>query len=198
MITKRRPRTILELGVWRGEHSRQMINAALQGHVSPGEIAYYGVDLFEDADSMMVTRETSKSPPSLDVVAKKLQPYADLGVSIKLLKGDSTVLLPNVVSEMPMMDFVFIDGGHSYETVKSDWECVQRVINDRSIVIFDDYVNEAGVVHTGVGVNRVVDAIDPGAYQVELLKPVDSFKKNWGVLRVQLVKVRQRGGSGAT
>ena len=193
-IIRCRCRSILEIGVWRGEHSRQMIEAALEGHVPAAEIRYYGIDLFENADSSMVSREASKFPPALDSVRTKLHPYVDRGVHIDLMKGDSTEILPEMLSGAPRLDLVFIDGGHSYETVKSDWECVKRMMHAGTIVIFDDYVNEEAVRNTKVGVNDIVDGIDRRYYDVVLLKPIDSFKKEWGTLEVRLAKVTLKSG----
>jgi hypothetical protein len=190
-ITRNQSRTILEIGVWDGEHSRLMLQAALRNH-DPADVSYYGFDLFEEADQAVISQETSKFPPSIASVRRKLQSFAERGATIELFKGNTLEVLPAVVGSLPRMDFVFIDGGHSYETVRSDWHCVRRLLGARSIVIFDDYVNREAVGQTGIGVNRVVDEIDGRIYFVSHLKPVDVFRKSWGALRVRFVKVTPR------
>jgi hypothetical protein len=44
-------------------------------------------------------------------------------------------------TQLPKMDLVFIDGGHSTETVATDWENVKDLLHEKSIVFFDDYPN---------------------------------------------------------
>jgi predicted O-methyltransferase YrrM len=128
----------------------------------------------------------------MDFVKNKLSKFESLGVSINLFKGDTTKTLPLELGRLPQMDLVFIDGGHSYKTVKSDWECVKRLISKGSVVIFDDYVNEAGVAHMNMGVNRLVDEIDRDRYAISLLSPVDSFRKPWGTLRTRFARLTLR------
>ena len=38
-----------------------------------------------------------------------------------------------------MFDYVFLDGGHKYETVKNDLENLTQVINSNGIILCDDY-----------------------------------------------------------
>ena len=40
---------------------------------------------------------------------------------------------------MSKIDYVFLDGGHAYETVKNDLECCLDVINSKGTVLCDDY-----------------------------------------------------------
>jgi hypothetical protein len=42
------------------------------------------------------------------------------GAKIFLFKGDTREVLPKVVNTLPMMDFIFIDSGHSLETIEND------------------------------------------------------------------------------
>jgi hypothetical protein len=190
-IARNQSRSILEIGVWDGEHSRLMLQAAFRSH-DPADVSYYGFDLFEEADEAVISHEASKFPPSMASVRRKLQSFAERGATIELFKGNTLKVLPAVVGSLPKMDFVFIDGGHSYETVRNDWQCARRLLGARSILIFDDYVNREAVGQTGVGVNRVVDEIDGQIYSVAHLKPIDVFRKSWGTLRVGFVKVTPR------
>lgn len=193
-VRRNRCHTIMEIGVWNGDRSKRMIQAALESDIPPTLIRYYGFDLFESADESVISKEASKFPPSMELVKKKLQSFIDMGVNINLYKGDTTKILPELVPVLPSMDFVFIDGGHSYDTVRSDWECVQHIIGECSVVIFDDYVNEAGIINMNFGVNKLVDSIDKRSYSVFLLRPVDSFRKEWGTLEVRFVKIIPKKG----
>jgi hypothetical protein len=194
-ILRRRSRRIMEIGVWDAIHSVWMIEAALVNH-RPEDVVYYGFDLFEDLDPETLERETSKAPPTMAHVRGELARFVDLGVRVHLFRGDTKVSLPRLVDVLPIMDFVFIDGGHSEATVRSDWSHVERLIGPETVVIFDDYVDLASITASGVGVNAVVDSIDRRRYAVRRLRPVDSFPKEWGALSIALARVTPRVPSG--
>ena len=40
---------------------------------------------------------------------------------------------------MSKIDYVFLDGGHDYQTVKNDLECCRQVIVNGGTVLCDDY-----------------------------------------------------------
>jgi hypothetical protein len=190
-IQQQRARRLLEIGVWDAVHSRWMIEAALKQN-RPDEIAYYGFDLFEHADASTIDHEVSKAAPTMAHVQSVLRPFVERGVTVHLFRGDTTTVLPRIAPVLPQMDFVFIDGGHSEETVRSDWTWVSHCIGPETVVIFDDYVDPVSVVESGVGVNAVVDAIDSSQYARRLLRPVDRFPKPWGTLSIAFAQVIQR------
>jgi len=191
-VAKNKCRRILEIGVWDGVHSQAMIQAALRASEA-STIEYYGIDLFEDAYKTEGTleREASKRPLRFDEVRARFRHLEDMGVCINLFKGDSKEVLPGLASTQPM-DLVFVDGGHSFETVAADWRNVRRLLDGRSVVIFDDYVNAEAVEAGGYGVNAVVDAIDRGEFVVTFLDPVDRFRHPWGILATRFVRVQMR------
>jgi predicted O-methyltransferase YrrM len=57
--------------------------------------------------------------------------------NIHLYKGTSQDILPTLDKKY---DFIFIDGDHSYEIVKFDFEQALRLIEKGGIIAFDDYV----------------------------------------------------------
>ncbi len=93
-------------------------------------------------------------------VTKKLKAT---GSRFKLFRGNSTITLPKIVEELPMMDLIFIDGGHAYPTVKSDWENAKKLIHDETAVFFHNYDFS--------GPRRVVDNISRDKYDVKILYP---------------------------
>ena len=131
LISKINPPPInaLEIGVANGEGAKQITKAMLKRTPAP---EYYGLDLFEE-----------RTP---DEIRKRLPP----GVWSFFFKGDSTKTLP--LLDLPQMDLIIIDGGHDHETVKADWNNIQRLIHKNTTIIFDDYRREAGVT-------AVVDSI---------------------------------------
>src|SRR5262249_9384186 len=151
-IEGRRCCRLLEIGVWDAVHSRWMIQAALK-HRRPEEIAYYGFDLFEHADESTLDHEVSKPPPTMEQVRSRLRPFVEQGVTVHLFRGDTAQILPKIAPVLPPMDFIFIDGGHSEETVRNDWTWASRCVGPETVVIFDDYVDPRSVAESGVGVN---------------------------------------------
>lgn len=184
-IRKNKCRKIMEIGTWNGEHALRMIEEAKK-NFPPGEIQYYGFDLFELLDDKMASKEfsTSKIPPSLEIVREKL---AKTNAEIHLYKGDTRNTLPKVVNELPKVDFVFIDGGHSIEAIQNDWKYVQKFMDEKTIVIFDDYWNR-----DDAGCKKVVEGIDKTKFEVRILPIQDKFKKEWGILKINFVQVKKR------
>ena len=50
------------------------------------------------------------------------------------------------------IDYVFLDGGHKYETVKNDLESLTEVINNNGVILCDDYD-----LSYAPGIKRAVD-----------------------------------------
>ncbi len=185
IIHENRCRRIVEIGVWNGVHAQQMIRTAALWY--PIEtVAYYGFDLFEDLTDEDFEREFSKRPPTLEEVRRRLEVT---GAEIHLFKGDTRRTLPESVETIRGADLIYIDGGHSIETIASDWTCMERAINSGTTVIFDDYyLNDEPEVRQ-LGCRSLIDGMDRNKYSVELLQPTDVFEKPWGALKVNMVKV---------
>jgi Methyltransferase domain len=150
-----------------------------------GPVEYWGFDLFERTTPDVAKTEASAFVPVSreDVQARLSFP----GTSVHLIPGDSTLTVPK--ADIPSADLVFIDGGHSYRTVRSDWDNIQRLIHGRTVIFFDDYTNDVGV-QEGYGVKQVVDGLDRQDWTVDILQPRDRFRRPAGVLEAQLVRVR--------
>jgi len=70
--------------------------------------------------------------------------------SIIPIRGYSTQVVDDVRRHTAHLSMLFIDGNHSYEGVKSDWESYKTLLHPGSVVIFHDY-------GWAEGVQRVVD-----------------------------------------
>lgn len=169
------PRRILEIGTCKGERAELMIRAALKHHSS---VEYIGFDLFEAPPEEEFSAR--KQPWSLDQVAERL---AGLGAEVRLIKGDTRKTLP--AFNLSGIELAFIDGGHSDETVRSDFEVVLDCIVPEASIMLDDYWN----FPEGGGCKALVDSLDRDEFQVDHLDPIDEFKKPWGVLKTQIVRV---------
>ena len=136
------PRSILEIGTWNGNRALQMLM------LSPGA-TYYGFDLFEDATDKTDEEEKNVKPHhSVKTVSARLE-----GFKFKLHKGNTRETLKAFNEPI---DFAWIDGGHSVETIRSDWENVRRVLKPGAAVFFDDYYS-GGIDTELYGCNKVVE-----------------------------------------
>ena len=152
-IRRRRCKRIMEIGVADGENARKMVTIASE--IFPkGEVEYFGFDTFGWKDDSKMKQ-----------VRKKLE---SIGCQIKLFKGDSVKTLPEVLKHLPMMDLIFIDGGHSYTTVKSDWNNSKSLMHHETAVFFHNCDLS--------GPKRVVDNISREEYHVEIFDPSSDYR----------------------
>ena len=184
-IRRNKPKTILEIGVFNGAFAKRMlINATNSAN---GKILYTGVDLFEDLSSEVYKKEISLWASKKDLVYKDLSKIKNTKIS--LLKGYSRDLLPLLEGKMKF-DLILIDGGHSYETVKTDFYFAKKLVSSNGAIFFDDYVNKQGVINDGYGINKVVHEINRANYSVRISKNRDIFPKSYGLLLTRMVKVQ--------
>ena len=163
LIEQIHPKTICEIGTWNGNNALRMLQAAAKFH--PMErLSYLGFDLFEQASGEQVFREHSKIPVQEALVEMRLRAT---GAGVILIVGDTRDTL---ALRHPEADFYFIDGGHSYETVQSDWENIQLRMPQSAVTVFDDYYTAGG--KPGIGCNRVVDNLPSEQWSVEHLPVV--------------------------
>jgi len=138
----------MEIGVARGHGAEVMIQEARKAGVN--EIEYFGFDTFEGVPD---DEPQTGSPTDIEKVKKIL---TNLKVKYHLFKGNTRETLPRVVPTLPKMDFIYIDGGHSEKTVRSDWQNVQSLMHNGTVVVFDDY----GLIEPPLrGITRVVNEI---------------------------------------
>lgn len=70
---------------------------------------------------------------------------SDFGDLILPVRGFSTAVVDRVAGIAPRLDVLFIDGDHSYDGVKSDWEAYKGLLGPGSVVIFHDHGWAEGV-----------------------------------------------------
>ena len=177
-----RPRTILEIGVYRGIRSYEMISLASDLNSS---IKYYGFDLFEKITKKKNKLELSKQPLPKKEIEAKLNSFKNS--KVKLISGDTQITLKKFVKSKTKIDFIFIDGGHSIKTILSDWKNVKKVMSKKSIVIFDDYYDDAEIIKK-YGCNKVINEIGD-EFNFEILKSTDFIFFNKKKIKNSLVKV---------
>ena len=148
-ILKKKPKKFLEIGVFHGVTARNICELLYTLHKD--DFRYIGLDLFEinDENKSEVIPNTFFSNPLKNIYFKFIKnqnPYSKEAVedllkkyknNVTLIKGNSNLVLKKI--DMSKIDFVFLDGGHAYETVKNDLECCLDVVNSNGTVLCDDY-----------------------------------------------------------
>lgn len=173
-----KPNRIMEIGVAAGNSAEPMIKDALKYHDT---VHYHGYDLFEDLTTELFEEEKSKWPSSEKAVYERL---TKLTPHVSLIKGNTreTLALPYSGGPVP---FIFVDGGHSKETIASDWQHLQRYIGPDTVIIFDDYYTDYDGPH---GCQDLVHSLDSAQWKVEILPP----SEYWGELTINMVRVQRR------
>jgi len=192
-IDLHKPRFILEFGTWQGRTAVKMVKQALKYR---DDVHYFGIDLFE-----FLTVEQANWENMTKRFATRKETYEYLQKEIpgrhSIFTGYSHVVFPTMKENeikkyhfTNTVDFIFIDGGHSLETITRDWMCAESVMGKNSVVIFDDYYEEID----DIGCRGFIDfALDRELFNVQLLDPVDHFKTSDGRPQpTRMVKVTRK------
>jgi len=189
IIAENKCRRIMEVGTWNGERALEMIETAKK-HSKAEDIEYYGFDLFDMMTEEIFNEEVSKKPPSLEYIKSMLE---RTGVGINLFRGFTKDTMLAEVPKFPKMDFIFIDGGHHIDTIKNDWHYSEQVMDNNTVVIFDDYWSGEWGKRKDAGCQSLISEIDKSLFEVEVLPIQDSFKKEWGIPKINFAKVKRKG-----
>ena len=148
-VYKTKPKIFLEIGVFHGVTARNVCE--LLYNIHKNDFKYIGLDLFEkskenDSEVIPNTKFNNpfkkiyfqylkrQDPYSLDAVNDLLKKFKS---NVHLIKGNSNKILKQL--DMTKVDFVFLDGGHYYDTVQNDLENCTEVIKNNGVVLCDDY-----------------------------------------------------------
>ena len=163
------PKNVLEIGVFCGVTARNTCD--LLDKINGKDFNYVGVDLFgsdqsEKKDEVEPTflKDQKFSNPlkniyynyilrenlnSIDSVSKLLKKYSD---NIKLIAGDTNTVLKEI--NLQNIDFVFLDGGHSYQTVINDLTILYENMKDKKkVILCDDYGKESYILEVEKAIN---------------------------------------------
>jgi predicted O-methyltransferase YrrM len=176
---------ILEIGTNTGVNAIAMIQQAKK-KAPEDMIDYYGFDLFEELNRELVDREFSfETSGKAEEVKKMIETEAK--VNAHIFKGNTNITLPEHYKTLPMMDLVYIDGGHSIDTIENDWKYCKEVLSYGGVAFFDDYFPEMPFI----GCKVTVDKIDRIEFIVEVLPTITNFQQAWGIQKAQLVMVKR-------
>jgi predicted O-methyltransferase YrrM len=121
-VQRIRPSKYMEIGVFGGGTIKFIMENA------PG-IQCTGVDLFED---FVFNEENTHclTNPKIDEVKKYLENKA------RLIKGESSKILDEMIANKERFDLIFIDGNHKYEATKKDYEKSLVLLNEGGFMAF--------------------------------------------------------------
>jgi len=84
--------------------------------------------------------------------------------NVHLIKGNSNIILKKI--DMSKIDYVFLDGGHEYETVKNDLTNCEEVLKNNGTILCDDYN-----LSYAPGVKKAIDEfVKDNNYKCEILR----------------------------
>ena len=148
-IALKKPKNFLEVGVFHGVTARNVCELLYKIHKF--DFKYIGLDLFgESAENKNEIIPSAKfnnilkkiyfkyilqqDPYSIEAVSDLLKKFKQ---NVHLIKGNSNRLLQKI--DMSKIDYVFLDGGHTYETVKNDLHYSKPVLDNNGTILCDDY-----------------------------------------------------------
>ena len=154
LVDEYKPKNVLEIGVFCGVTSRNICELLKTKFGS--DFRYYGLDLFGSTKTSSVDEiepkflENQKFSNPLKTIyynfIKKENLNSKISVqnflkkfsqNIELIEGDTRVTLEKV--PLSEIDFVFLDGGHSYDTVLSDLQKLYDNMKNNSKIVCDDF-----------------------------------------------------------
>lgn len=191
VIREKKAQALLEVGTWNGERALAMAEAALQ---ASSKASYVGFDLFERMTSDKSKAEfNAKTPTPEALVRGKLETFRlkHLGFAYFLWKGDTRETLPRHLAQAgpSSIDFVWLDGGHSVETVASDWENCRKAVRPGGVILLDDFYSQLSPSFLSkFGCNVLVERLIREKYDLTLL-PVKDPVVGGGLVQIVRVNV---------
>ena len=179
-----RPRNFLEIGVFCGVTAKN--TCSFLNKIHQGNFKYIGIDLFgsektqkDEVEPNFLKKQKFSNPlkniyynyilrenlNSIENVSKFLKEYQK---NIELIKGDTNNILDKI--SISDIDFVFLDGGHSYQTVTKDLSILLKNLKGKKkVILCDDYGSQSFIP--------------------EVKKAVDDFVKN-NNLKIEFIEDR--------
>jgi len=160
-IKQFKPMNFLEIGIFHGVTSRNVCELLYSIHGD--NFKFTGIDLFskdltEKSEYIPITTFSNplkviyynyilrQDPYSLESVLKLLKKFKK---NTNIIKGNSNLILKKSSDKF---DYVFLDGGHKYETVMCDLINLTHVVKNNGTIFCDDYN-----LTYAIGVKKAID-----------------------------------------
>ena len=149
-IVKFKPKNFLEVGVFHGVTSRNVCEILYNLHGN--NFSFTGIDMFLNDKVILkdeIAPNTKFSNPLKTIYYKyiiRTDPYSIKSVknflkkfltNANIVQGNSNKVLKKI--NLNEIDYVFLDGGHKYETVRNDLNNLSKIVNNNGIILCDDY-----------------------------------------------------------
>ena len=175
-VLENKPKSFLEIGVFHGVTSRNICELLKKIHGD--NFKFIGIDIFGkdiDVSKDEFIPQTKFSNPLKSFYFNyiiRLDPYSEKSVlnlldkfkkNINIIRGNSN----NVLKEINLneIDYVFLDGGHKYETVKADLDILKKVVINKGVLLCDDYN-----LTYAPGVKKAIDEyVDSNKFNLRIL-----------------------------
>ena len=164
-----KPKNVLEIGVFCGVTARNTCDLLYK--TSKNKFNYIGVDLFgndksnnkDEIEPTFLKNQKFSNPlkniyynyilkenlNSIESISKLLKNYNN---NIRLIAGDTNKVLKNL--DLENVDFTFLDGGHSYQTVTNDLTILYDAMKDKKkVILCDDYGKESYIPEVEKAIN---------------------------------------------
>ena len=150
IILKKKPKHFLEIGIFHGVTSRNVCD--LLKSIHGNNFSFTGIDLFSGENNLCKDEFIPKTkfsnplkkfyynyiirmnPYSIESVQKLLKMHEK---NIRIIKGNSNEVLKEI--SLDKFDYVFLDGGHRYETVLIDLKSLTKIVLNKGVILCDDY-----------------------------------------------------------
>ena len=182
-ISFHKPKNFLEIGVFCGVTARNTCHFLEE--INGDSFNYIGIDLFgsdkntstDEIEPKFLLNQKFSNPlkniyynlllrenlNSISSVQKFLEKYKK---NIKLIAGDTNSVLASI--DLSKIDFIFLDGGHSYKTVTNDLEILYKSLNGKkAVVLCDDYGDDSYIKEVR---NAIDDFVKKNNLHFELIE----------------------------
>lgn len=178
LIDLHRPSSLTEIGIAHGHGAVRMIQRAAQYHTA---ITYHGFDLFAEGLTDEIRNREFQVGQKTMAFAEAQAKFAALADELRKRGVDLTIhlypgptsktLLDSAAASALAADLVYLDGGHSVGTIRSDYQALLK--GGAKVICLDDFIHHrdpAFLAHYGC--NAVVQELTP--YDVAFLPIVDN------------------------
>lgn len=160
------PQRMIEIGVWKGDRAVEFLTRGTR------LAEYVGFDLFEDITAELFVREGMGRcfTQTMHDVRGRLLGIRRRETDVRLIKGNTTQTLPDFVASCKhRYDFIFIDGGHSLDTIDNDWKYASLLLAPDGVCVFDDYYLE----DDSMGCKHLVDNLDTSKWEKDFFRGIE-------------------------